>query len=551
MAADLLQMLWDATLALTVALVLVLLVRVPLRRLGGATVLRWPWIAVLLAPAATLLPARELEPVMVQAMAAPAVFDASPVGLVANATTADIAWAPWLLGVWALGAVAFAAASVWQQRRFERLLGRLAPMQDGTWRASSDAGTPAVLGVVSPRIVLPSDFEQRFAPAERELAIAHERAHRAAGDTWIAAVAAVLRCVFWFNPLVHVGARCLRLDQEYACDATVLTAFPQRRRSYAEALLKAQPGPLLPIGCQWDAGRPLLARVRQLAAPLPGASRRHVGRGLAALVALLAATAAWALQPATEADGETRWIEAHVTLQPTAEFGTASPAAGEPSRVIVRSGGTFTVRMGEDGAIWEVTGSPRFDADGRIHLDVQLLRGSELEMTSSDIAIPGQTMALRSPAGDGSVGATAKITLWPAKEGAAPREHGDKARVTGRMRVSVDGRGETFFFDRAVGREDEANVPASERMKVHYLISNVTPTQATIAFRIEQLRADDTRFTVSTPTLVVERGTDASLRLDVPMDDASANPQSPRDGANAPVSATQRNVEISMTIDPV
>ncbi|MBB5209292.1 M56 family metallopeptidase [Chiayiivirga flava] len=537
MAADLLQILWNATLALTIALVLVLLMRVPLRRLGGAAVLRWPWAAVPLAPAAALLPARTLEPAVVQAPALHASFDAMP--SVASAAGGAIeGWSIWLLAAWAVGSAACALLCVRQQRRFERLLGGLQHADDGTWRAQSCVGTPALLGVLSPRIVLPADFDERFTPIERELALAHERAHRDARDTRIAAIAATLRCVFWFHPLVHVAARCLRLDLEYACDATVLAAHPQHRRSYAEALVKAQPGPLLPLGCHWDAGRPLLARVRQLAAPLPGAKRLGVARAVAALLVLLATTTAWALQPGVPTDGDARWIEAHVSLKPRADFGVSSPAAAEPARVIVRSGGTFAVRMGEDGAIWEVTGVPRFDGTGRIHLDVQLLRGGELEMSSSDSIAPGQTLALRSAAADDGVGATATITVWPARDAAVPREQEPATRVTGRMRIGVDGRGDTSFFDHGVDEEREAHVADAGGLRVFYRVTALSATQATIAFRIEQRRDDGSTFILSTPTLVVERGTDAGLRIDVPADSLKG------------AATAARQLDARLTIDP-
>jgi len=50
----------------------------------------------------------------------------------------------------------------------------------------------------------------------------------------------VLRALLWFHPLVYAAARCLRMDQELACDAAVVEARPQCRRTYAETLLKSQ-----------------------------------------------------------------------------------------------------------------------------------------------------------------------------------------------------------------------------------------------------------------------------------------------------------------------
>ena len=54
------------------------------------------------------------------------------------------------------------------------------------------------------------------------------------------AVVALIQCLCWFNPLVHLAARWIRFDQELACDAAVIAERPGLRRPYAEALLKTQ-----------------------------------------------------------------------------------------------------------------------------------------------------------------------------------------------------------------------------------------------------------------------------------------------------------------------
>src|SRR5690606_36008933 len=99
---------------------------------------------------------------------------------------------------------------------------------------------PAVAGVLHPRIITPADFEERFEREERKVIIAHETIHLANNDARINAIIALLRCLCWFNPLVHVGAHLMRIDQELACDATVIERHPKSRAIYAAALLKAQ-----------------------------------------------------------------------------------------------------------------------------------------------------------------------------------------------------------------------------------------------------------------------------------------------------------------------
>lgn len=107
-----------------------------------------------------------------------------------------------------------------------------------------------MIGVLRPRVILPADFAELYTPREQLVVLAHEQTHIARHDSRINAVVAVARCVNWFNPAAHLLAHYLRIDQEFACDAQVVTAHPTARRSYAQAMLKAQIAARpLPMGC--------------------------------------------------------------------------------------------------------------------------------------------------------------------------------------------------------------------------------------------------------------------------------------------------------------
>ena len=173
---------------------------------------------------------------------------------------------------------------------------------DGVLVAQATEGLPAVVGLWRPRIVLPADAMQRYDATERDLMLAHERTHVARGDLPANAVVAVLRCLFWFNPLVHLAAQRFRHDQELACDAHVVRRHPRARRAYGEAMLKTQLARgLLPLGCHWAHTHPLRERIEMLKQPVFSLRRRVLGRAVA--FALLCATgyAAWAAQPAANA----------------------------------------------------------------------------------------------------------------------------------------------------------------------------------------------------------------------------------------------------------
>jgi TonB family protein len=293
-----------ANLAAAAAILLVLLVRKPARRFFGARTAYGFWLIPVLAAGAALAP----HPAGAPPMMAPMVIAATTAAAQAMPIAQDpgLSVLPALFAAWIAG-LTIAALLLWRrQASFIASLGRLQPFTDGVLRAERDGVGPAVVGAVFPRIVTPADFETRFDAAERDVILAHEQIHLAVGDARINALAAALQCLCWFNPMVHIGVRLLRIDQELACDAAVLRRFPAARKLYAAVLLKtqlaAQP---LPLGCHWPAAgdHPLKERIVMLKSPLPAPSRSAFGVAAVASLSLAGAAAAWATQPGPAATG--------------------------------------------------------------------------------------------------------------------------------------------------------------------------------------------------------------------------------------------------------
>lgn len=307
MNADaLVQWLFNGAVATSVALLLVLALRLPLRRAFGARIAYAAWALVPLALLAVTLPAPRAATALLRVLPTlpalrPAVTVGAPVpldGVVAAAPAPLFDWPLLLAFAWCLGAVLLALRFAAQQRRYLAALGELRPRGDGTFAANAGQ-SPAVIGAWRPRIVLPADFDARYPREQAGLVVAHERTHVRRGDVRANLAVAALRCLHWFNPLLHAAAARFRLDQELACDAAVLARHPQARRAYADAMLNTQLAvPGLPVGCHWQSSQSLKERIMMLKQPLPGRVRR--GAGLAVLVVALAAGSygAWALQPA-------------------------------------------------------------------------------------------------------------------------------------------------------------------------------------------------------------------------------------------------------------
>lgn len=330
MAAELLGWLLRSALALAIVVSVVMALRPLWRRWLGAGAVLWLYLLLPAALVATSVPGPTLVRdapraavtvrVVPASMTAPgstsisAASVASPAEITAPrargflppellSPPAPFAQASLLavgLLAWAAGALALAGRLLLQQRRFRRRLGHLRRRDAGLWQASSDDIGPVVIGLLRPRIVVPADFDHRYDAQQRELVLAHERVHLTRGDLPMNALACVLRCVFWFNPLVHLAAAKLRLDQELACDAVVIARNPRAGRAYATALLNTQLADLgLPVGCAWQSSHPLTWRISMLKKPLPGPARLMLGAGLAVLASSAAATVLWQQQPAT------------------------------------------------------------------------------------------------------------------------------------------------------------------------------------------------------------------------------------------------------------
>jgi len=308
MSAFLLLML-KVNLAMGAGVVLVSLLRRPLRELFGAPIAYAIWFLVPIAGLASLLPPRTVHPVPVTTVHVPVVSVTSVINHIApsalsvtgqlagrgaamsSAMAAPAAVYQWpdtallFFAAWALGALVMTLYLIRLQLRFS------AAMRQGK------AG-PAVLGFLRPRIVTPNSFQDHFTRAEQAAILAHERIHLARQDARINALTALLRCLCWFNPLIHLGARWLRIDQELACDATAV-ASAISRRDYAEALLKSQMMVLsLPLGCNWPGSQhPLVERIALLKRKSPGPARRLAGVSLVLLAASFAGLGAWAAQP--------------------------------------------------------------------------------------------------------------------------------------------------------------------------------------------------------------------------------------------------------------
>lgn len=286
----------EAMLALTAALLLVLALRVPLRRWLGARVAYAAWCLVPAALLASALPAPQ-QAVEVEWLAPMA--EVGPMTADAIATTSASIDSSWLVLAWLSGALLLAATLALRQLRFAGSIRPLLPHGRRSYLSAGVSG-PLLVGHWQPYIVLPLDFERRYAPEQQALMLAHERAHLESGDALASGIAALVACLAWCNPIAWWALRMFHFDQELACDARVLEGRPQLRRAYADAMLQtqlAEQRASAPLGCHWPAGHPLKERIQMLTLNLPNPARRRRGLLLIAVLTLMLSLGVWAAQP--------------------------------------------------------------------------------------------------------------------------------------------------------------------------------------------------------------------------------------------------------------
>lgn len=140
--------------------------------------------------------------------------------------------------LWACGVAILLFYSVISYARLHRRTAVSTVLEGNVWQCDG-ISTPFVLGIVRPRIYLPSDLDS----AQTEYVIAHERVHLKRHDHWWKPLGFLVLSIHWFNPLCWFSYILFCRDMELACDERVIrTVDEPYKKAYAEALLACSAG---------------------------------------------------------------------------------------------------------------------------------------------------------------------------------------------------------------------------------------------------------------------------------------------------------------------
>ncbi len=135
--------------------------------------------------------------------------------------------------VWLLGLAAMLAYALVSYLRLRRRVSASIPLRENIY-VCDEVASPFILGIVHPRIYLPSALDE----AQRGSVLSHERAHLARRDHWWKPLGFALLAVYWFNPLLWLAYTLLCRDIELACDERVLRGMDAGQiKDYSSALL--------------------------------------------------------------------------------------------------------------------------------------------------------------------------------------------------------------------------------------------------------------------------------------------------------------------------
>jgi beta-lactamase regulating signal transducer with metallopeptidase domain len=176
-----------------------------------------------------------------------------------EASSTSIPWSFLAGSLWAAGTLLLVSRLVLGLVSSRRVLAESEPVYEPDWtdlldgarqrldvrqsvalRLSDRVPLPMTLGLFRPTILLPSNAEE-YAMSRRSAVILHELAHVRRRDCGSQLVSALAAAAFWWNPLVWIACRHMRLLSERASDDLVLDAGA-RPSDYAHDLLEMARG---------------------------------------------------------------------------------------------------------------------------------------------------------------------------------------------------------------------------------------------------------------------------------------------------------------------
>ncbi|MBV7508578.1 DUF4309 domain-containing protein [Bacillus sp. sid0103] len=98
--------------------------------------------------------------------------------------------------------------------------------------------SPAVYGVIRPKILIPEELIDKLTPEELRFILSHELTHIRNKDLAVNTLLMFVKAIYWFNPLIWYSLNQIKQDCELACDAAVLnTLKTEEVKKYGQTMI--------------------------------------------------------------------------------------------------------------------------------------------------------------------------------------------------------------------------------------------------------------------------------------------------------------------------
>ncbi|WDV44600.1 M23/M56 family metallopeptidase [Clostridiaceae bacterium M8S5] len=97
---------------------------------------------------------------------------------------------------------------------------------------------PSIYGVFKTKILLPSNIDSLLDDTKLKYVLMHELAHHKRRDLLLFWILAILKSIYWFNPLVWLGFKVMKNDCEICCDTVALNYISEDKKiQYGKTIL--------------------------------------------------------------------------------------------------------------------------------------------------------------------------------------------------------------------------------------------------------------------------------------------------------------------------
>ena len=135
--------------------------------------------------------------------------------------------------IWIIGALAIIIALILLYIGTKREIKDATPLSKNVY-LSGKVESPAVYGILRPKIILPESYSER----DLTYILQHERTHIRRKDNLWRLLGFMAAAVHWFNPFSWLFLKSFLSDLELACDESAVAAYTtEERKAYATALL--------------------------------------------------------------------------------------------------------------------------------------------------------------------------------------------------------------------------------------------------------------------------------------------------------------------------